>query len=150
MVADFSADPKFFLMNIKAGEGWAPVIYALMNGDKERFVETVGRVSTPSTNIFTNREAETALRATHMRRMSYAIYIGPRDHWLPQLPLIQEKLVELLRSGAADPVVCEVYLCLRILLMRFSSQHLSGLWPVVITEMVRRGAVPGCEKPPFE
>ena len=33
-------------------------------------------------------------------------------------------------------VEAEVWLCLRTMLLRFSPQHLSPLWPVIISEMV--------------
>lgn len=69
--------------------------------------------------------------------MSFVIFSGQRDYWLPQLPLIQEKLVDLLRNTGVDPVISEVFLCLRVMLVRFSSQHLNAFWPVIITELVR-------------
>ena len=31
----------------------------------------------------------------------------------------------------------QVYLCLRVLLCRIANQHLAGLWPVILTELVR-------------
>jgi hypothetical protein len=33
------------------------------------------------------------------------LYTGERNHFLPQLPGIQEKLVDILRGGAIAPVV---------------------------------------------
>lgn len=38
------------------------------------------------------------------------------------------------------PAPLKVYLCLRVLFCRVGNQHLSGLWPVILTELVR-GAV---------
>ena len=137
-VADVFQDARFFQMSAEAGRQWQPVVSALMNSDKERFVELVGRVtSTPSTNIFTNKEAETLSRATNLRRLTYVIYAAEKDHWLTHLPALQEKLVDLLRNGSSDPVGSEVYLCLRVLLLRFSPRHLSAFWPVIITELMR-------------
>ncbi|MCO5589740.1 hypothetical protein L7F22_043708 [Adiantum nelumboides] len=136
-IGEYFNDPRFFETDVDVGVSFTPIIFAFMTGDKERFIETIGRVSPPSTNIFTNREAETRMRALNIRRMSYVLYSSPKDYWLTQLPLIQEKLVDLLRNSANDPAISEVYLCLRILLIRFESKHLNSFWPVVITEMMR-------------
>ena len=54
-----------------------------------------------------------------------------------QLPLIQEKVVDILRSQPTDLVHAEVYLCMRVLLCRFASQHLSGFWPIILTEVLK-------------
>lgn len=136
-IGEYFNDPRFFETDVDVGISFTPIIFAYMTGDKERFIETIGRVSPPSTNIFTNREAETRMRALNIRRMSYVLYSSPKDYWLTQLPLIQEKLVDLLRNSANDPAINEVYLCLRVLLIRFESKHLNSFWPVVITEMMR-------------
>jgi len=34
-------------------------------------------------------------------------------------------------------IALQVYLCMRVLLCRFSAQHLAGFWPVLLSEMVR-------------
>jgi hypothetical protein len=36
-----------------------------------------------------------------------------------------------------EMVHMEIYLLLRIILMRFSQKHLMNFWPVLITELVR-------------
>jgi hypothetical protein len=60
-----------------------------------------------------------------------------RNHHLAQLPSIQEKLVEILRTNVVSPRVhSEVYLCLRVLMTRISPQHLTNFWPVILAELV--------------
>ena len=46
-------------------------------------------------------------------------------------------------ANAGDLVHSEIYLCLRVLLCRVGEEHLSSFWPVILTEMVRCGAVSG-------
>jgi hypothetical protein len=72
---------------------------------------------------------------------------------LNQLPGIQEKLVDILRTTVVSPRVhsevrghisgggsgaddLQVYLCLRILMCRISPQHLTNFWPVILAELV--------------
>lgn len=47
-----------------------------------------------------------------------------------------EKLADCLRLPAALSLQAQVFLCFRVLLLRLSSQHLTALWPTIITELV--------------
>ena len=77
------------------------------------------------------------LRSLNLRRLSYVLLSGEKNHFLTQLPSIQEKLVDTLRNVSAPVVQCEVYLCVRVLLCRLSPHNLSSFWPVILTELVR-------------
>lgn len=102
-------DPKFFHMNPRAGQRWNSLIHSLQSADKQAFPELVARVSTTSSgNLFSNREAEIASRVVALRRVSYAVFVGGKNTYLTHLPIIQEKLVEVLRSGLSPIVLGEV------------------------------------------
>ncbi|GAA6010233.1 hypothetical protein JCM11491_005403 [Sporobolomyces phaffii] len=136
-IADVFADNRFFNASPTSNALWKPLVQALM-AEKERLPDLIAKVSTVSSaNIFTNRELESLSRALSLRRLTYALYTGEKDRFLTQLPLIQEKLVDLLRSSVGDMVHAEVYLCLRVLFCRIGNQHLAGLWPVILTELLR-------------
>lgn len=134
-------DTRFFHQPEKAMRIWAPILRNTYSLDNERMVDTIARVgAAPSANIniFTNREAETRLRALNVRRLAFLVYAGEMDHWLPQLPMIQERVVDLLKANAPASVQVETWLVLRVLFTRFHGQHLAPLWPNIIAEMVRR------------
>ncbi|GAA5913260.1 Dop1p [Sporobolomyces salmoneus] len=136
-IADAFADNRFFNASPATNAQWKPLIRALM-AEKERLPDLIGKISTVSSaNIFTNRELESLSRTLSLRRLTYALYTGEKDRFLTQLPIIQEKLVDLLRSSVGDMVHAEVYLCLRVLFCRIGNQHLAGLWPVILTELLR-------------
>ncbi|KAK4051842.1 hypothetical protein OIV83_002547 [Microbotryomycetes sp. JL201] len=137
-VSDAFGDNRFFNAPPHMHQQWKPVVNALMASDKERLVELLAKISTVSSaNIFTNRELESLSRALSLRRLTYVIFAGEKDRFLTQLPGIQEKLVDLLRSPVGDMVHAEVYLCLRALFCRIGNQQLAGLWPVILTELLR-------------
>ncbi|KAF8684488.1 Dopey, N-terminal [Rhizoctonia solani] len=138
-LAEAFDDQRFFARDPDAGSGWCPLIRAYILSDKLAVPDIVGRVTTTSSNnIFTNREAEALARTISLRRLSFAIYCGETNGCLTHLPSIQEKLVELLRSTSAEPIVhSEVFLCVRILLCRLSPHNLSSFWPVILTELIR-------------
>ena len=98
-----------------------------------------GRIAaTPSAaNIFSSREYELQMKAQNIRRLSFVLFASEKNHFLTQLPAIQEKLVDILRSGNAAILESEVYLCLRVLICRLSPHNLSSFWPVLLAELVR-------------
>ena len=47
-----------------------------------------------------------------------------------------ERLAESLRVPQAPSVMAQVFLCFRVLILRISPQHLTSMWPTIITELV--------------
>ena len=76
------------------------------------------------------------VRSLNLRRLSYVLFSGEKNHFLTQLPTIQEKLVDIFRTVTSPVVQSEVFLCIRVLLCRLSPHNLTSFWPVVLTEMV--------------
>ena len=76
------------------------------------------------------------MKAQNIRRLSFVLFSSEKNHFLTQLPVIQEKLVDLLRNSNSPLVESEIYLCIRILLCRLSPHNLSSFWPVLLSELV--------------
>ncbi|KAK0466281.1 Dopey, N-terminal-domain-containing protein [Desarmillaria tabescens] len=137
-IAELLNDNRVFNSTAEAAELWKPIVKALFDVDKTAFPELLGKVATaPSTNIFTNREYEMLLRSLNLRRLSFVLFTGDKNHFLTQLPSIQEKLVDILRNVSAPNVQSDVYLCIRVLLCRLSPHNLTSFWPVILTELYR-------------
>lgn len=137
-VWDSFTDARFFAQSSSNGRAWAPIVASLLKAERERLGEVIGRITpAPTSNLFTSREADLLARVVSLRRLSYAVYVSDRNAFLAQLPQMQEKVVEILRAQPVDIVQAEVYLCMRVLLCRFSSQHLTGFWPIILTDMLR-------------
>ncbi|KIO22523.1 hypothetical protein M407DRAFT_9910, partial [Tulasnella calospora MUT 4182] len=138
-VSEAFTDTRFFNASPASSTRWRPLVKTLMESDKTVIAELIGKITgAPSANIFANREYEMLLRSLNLRRLSFALFAGDRNQYLAQLPAIQEKLVDLLRSSTLAPVVLsEVYLCLRVLLCRLSPHNMNSFWPVILTEMFR-------------
>jgi hypothetical protein len=136
-ITELLSDSRVFNSNSESALNWKPIIKTLFDLDKTAFPELLGKIATaPSTNIFTNREYEMLQRSLNLRRLSYVLFTGDKNHFLTQLPTIQEKLVDVLKNVTAPIVQSEVYLCIRVLLCRLSPHNLTSFWPVVLTELV--------------
>ncbi|KAJ7269339.1 Dopey, N-terminal-domain-containing protein [Mycena haematopus] len=137
-VAELLSDNRLFNCNSEDAEKWKPIMKSLFDLDKTAFPELLAKVATaPSANIFTNREYEMLLRSLNIRRLSFVLFAGDKNHFLTLLPSIQEKLVDILRNVTAPIVQSEVYLCIRVLLSRLSQHNLTSFWPVLLTELYR-------------
>ncbi|KAI8088322.1 Dopey, N-terminal-domain-containing protein [Thamnidium elegans] len=131
-------DNRFFYMTPSTGKKWIKVIGTAFSIEKERMTELIARVMTsPSNTFFSNKDQESLNRSLNLRRLSFVLFAGTVDQYVPQLPVIQEKIVELLKLDHGEMVHTEIYLCLRVILMRFSQKHLMNFWPVLITELMR-------------
>ena len=151
---DLLNDNRLFNCTPEDANKWRPIVKSLYDSDKTTFPELLGCkilfvtktctnslfaakvANAPSTNIFTNREYEMLLRSLNLRRLSFVIFSAEKNHFLTQLPTIQEKLVDIFRTVPSPVVQSEAFLCIRVLLCRLSSNSLTSFWPVLLTEMV--------------
>ena len=154
-VADLLSDNRLFNCDPESASRWRLIVKVLYDSDRTAFPELLSKsndlrpgsaqltnasgkvANAPSANIFTNREYEMLLRSLNIRRLSYVLFAGEKNHFLTQLPTIQEKLVDTLRNVSSPIVQSEMFLCIRILLCRLSPHNLTSFWPVILTEMVR-------------
>ncbi|KAJ8582095.1 hypothetical protein M405DRAFT_582865 [Rhizopogon salebrosus TDB-379] len=138
VVIDVLYDHRIFNSNSSVATKWKPVIKAVFDADKTSFPDLLSRVATsPSANIFTSREHEMLLRSLNLRRLALVLFTGEKNHFLIQLPAVQEKLVDILRNVPSPLVQCEVYLCIRVLLCRLAAHSMTSFWPVILTELYR-------------
>lgn len=136
---DLLLDPSFFQMDIKCLTHWITVIDNLMTHDKTTFKDLMSRVSitqSGSLNLFSSKEQEFELRAQMLKRLSFTIFCSEPDQYQRNMPDIQERLAESLRTPQVPSVMSQVFLCFRVLILRMSPYQLTSLWPTIITEMV--------------
>ncbi|KAG6879369.1 hypothetical protein C0992_003189 [Termitomyces sp. T32_za158] len=101
-VSELLNDSRLFNCIACVAEPWTPIVKVLFDADKAAFPELLSKVATaPSANIFTNREYEMLLRSLNVRRLSFILFSGEKNHFLTQLPTIQEKLVDIFRNVTA-------------------------------------------------
>ncbi|XP_068611314.1 protein dopey-1 [Brachionichthys hirsutus] len=137
---DLFMDHTFFQMDSSCVSHWRAIIDHLMTHDKTTFRDLLTRVAvaqSSSLSLFTNRDAELEQRAMLLKRLAFTIYSSEVDQYQKYLPDIQERLVESLRLPQVPILHAQVFLFFRVLLLRMSPQHLTSLWPTMITELVQ-------------
>nr|XP_054753790.1 protein dopey-1-like [Lytechinus pictus] len=137
---DLLVDASFFQMDTSCIGGWRCIIDNLMTHDRTTFKDLMTRVAAlqnTSLSIFASKEQEMEQRAQLLKRLSFVVFCSERDQYVRSLPDIQERLAESLRLSQSPVVHEQVFMFFRVLLLRVSPHHLTGLWPTMITEMVQ-------------
>uniref|UniRef100_A0A3B4Y6B4 DOP1 leucine zipper like protein B n=2 Tax=Seriola lalandi dorsalis TaxID=1841481 RepID=A0A3B4Y6B4_SERLL len=131
-VFELFMDPLFFTMDASCAPSWKSIIDHLLTHEKTMFKDLMSMQS-GSLKLFANVDQKPML----LKRQAFAMFSGEIDQYHLYLPLIQERLTEALRMNPSPAVLAQMFLMFRVLLLRISSQHLTSLWPIMVTELVR-------------
>ncbi|KAJ8282271.1 hypothetical protein COCON_G00047900 [Conger conger] len=129
---DLYMDPLFFHMDPACATHWASIIDHLLTHEKTMFKDLMSMQSS-ALKVFPNCEQKAML----LKRQAFAMFSGELDQYHLYLPLIQERLTENLRMGQTPSVMAQMFLTFRVLLLRISPHHLTSLWPIMVTELIR-------------
>lgn len=140
-------DSRFFSMNLTLVEdGWLPLLRQWVVADKEKMSDIVSRINAPTTAgiVFGVGATSARLEAdrktqVNLRRIATLVLASAQDAFVSDLPIIFDKLVEILAatstSSPSSTTRADVYMLLRALILKISPIHLAMLWPIVNTEL---------------
>ncbi|KAH8179988.1 protein dopey [Sarocladium implicatum] len=146
-VGDAFNDSRFFSMNLSlVKEHWLPLLRLWTRPDKEKLPEIVSRINPPTTAgiVFGVGATSARLEAdrktqVNLRRVATLVLSSAEDTFVADLPLIVDKLVELLTATATSSpsatTRADVYMVMRALVLKTSPIHMATLWPVVNSEI---------------
>uniref|UniRef100_A0A8C3T447 Protein dopey-2 n=1 Tax=Chelydra serpentina TaxID=8475 RepID=A0A8C3T447_CHESE len=130
-VLELFVDPAFFQMDTSCIH-WRSIIDHLLTHEKTMFKDLMSLQSS-SLKLFPSFEQKAML----LKRQAFAVFSGEIDQYHLYLPLIQERLTDNLRVGQTSIVAAQMFLFFRVLLLRISPQHLTSLWPIMVTELIQ-------------
>jgi hypothetical protein len=146
-VGDAFNDARFFSSSAALVQSdWLPLLRQWAMSDKERMPEILSRINPPSTAgiVFGVGATSARLEADrktqlNLRRMATLVLASNNETFVTDLPMIFEKLVELLgatsTSSPSSTTRAEVYLLVRALVLKTSAEHLAKLWPIINAEL---------------
>ncbi|KAM4701432.1 protein DOP1B [Discoglossus pictus] len=129
-VLDLYMDPGFFQMDTSCIH-WKAIIDHLLTHEKTMFKDLMTMQSS-SLKLYPSSEQKGML----LKRQAFAVFSGEIDQYHLYLPLIQERLTENIRCGQTPSMAAQMFLFFRVLLLRISPQHLTSLWPIMVTELI--------------
>ncbi|XP_029794520.1 protein dopey-2 [Suricata suricatta] len=130
-VLELFLDPAFFQMDTCCAH-WKSIIDHLLTHEKTMFKDLMNMQSS-SLKLFSSFEQKAML----LKRQAFAVFSGELDQYHLYLPLIQERLTDNLRIGQTSIVAAQMFLFFRVLLLRISPQHLTSLWPIMVSELIQ-------------
>ncbi|KAM6161417.1 protein DOP1B [Erethizon dorsatum] len=130
-VLELFLDPAFFQMDTSCVH-WKSIIDHLLTHEKTMFKDLMNMQSS-SLKLFSSFEQKAML----LKRQAFAVFSGELDQYHLYLPLIQERLTDNLRVGQTPIVAAQMFLFFRVLLLRISPQHLTSLWPIMVSELIQ-------------
>ncbi|NXH10812.1 DOP2 protein, partial [Bucco capensis] len=130
-VIELYMDPAFFQMDTSCTH-WRSIIDHLLTHEKTMFKDLMNMQSS-ALKLYPSFEQKAML----LKRQAFAVFSGEIDQYHLYLPLIQERLTENLRVGQTSIVAAQMFLFFRVLLLRISPQHLTSLWPIMVTELIQ-------------
>ncbi|OCT93786.1 hypothetical protein XELAEV_18011457mg [Xenopus laevis] len=129
-VLDLFMDPGFFQMDTSCVH-WKAIIDHFLTHEKTMFKDLMNMPSS-SLKLYSSSEQKAML----LKRQGFAVFSGEVDQYHLYLPLLQERLTENIRMGQTPIMAAQMYLFFRVLLLRISPQHLTSLWPIMVTELI--------------
>nr|XP_030736717.1 protein dopey-2 isoform X2 [Globicephala melas] len=130
-VLELFLDPAFFQMDTSCVH-WKSIIDHLLTHEKTMFKDLMTMQSS-SLKLFSSFEQKAML----LKRQAFAVLSGELDQYHLYLPLIQERLTDNLRVGQTSIAAAQMFLFFRVLLLRISAQHLTSLWPIMVSELIQ-------------
>lgn len=146
-LGDAFNDSRFFAIEASLAESdWLPLLKQWALSDKERMPELLSRILAPTTAgiVFGVGATSARLEADrktqlNLRRAATLILATGDDHFVIDMPMMQEKIVDLLAATTTSSPSCttraDIYLLLRALILKTSPVHLANLWPIINEEL---------------
>ncbi|KAI1203081.1 putative regulator of reproduction dopa [Nemania serpens] len=146
-VGDAFSDTRFFTSSAALVKSdWLPLLKLWTVTDKDRMVDILSRISSPTTAgiVFGVGATSARLEADrktqlNLRRVATLILACGTDTFVTDLPAILERVVDLLAatstSSPSSTTRADIYMLLRALVLRTSTVHLAPLWPIVNSEL---------------
>jgi hypothetical protein len=146
-LAEAFNDARFFSNSVSlVASDWLPLLRQWALSDKDRMPELLSRLTPPSTAgiVFGVGATSARLEADrktqlNLRRISTLILAAAEDNFVTDFKTLEEKLVELLgatsTSSPSSTTRADIYLLLRVLILKTSAVHLGFLWPIINAEL---------------
>ncbi|CAM4958947.1 unnamed protein product [Rotaria socialis] len=131
-------DVAFFQLDITALRSWKIIVDNMITNERPTsFRDVMTKINTVQTGLFVSKEHEYEQRAMLVKRFAFVIYASEKDQYNRQLPEILERIADLLKLPQVPILHTQMFLFLRVLLLKISTKNLISLWPILMTELIQ-------------
>lgn len=128
-------DARFFSMSAQDAlrVEWRTIVSRLMT-DKTGIGELIGRISSGST-MFGSREQELSNRRLNIHRTAYVLLVCEYEAIVREAKELVGSVAEMLAGRFEDRGRGDVYVLLRVMMLRIPGSELFSLWTLVYTDL---------------
>jgi len=131
-------DTNFFQVDLVTLRQWKTIIDRISTKDKPlSFRDLMTRINAVQTGLFVSKDQEYEQRAMLIKRLAFVIYSSEKDQFTRNLPDILGFISDLLKSSQIPIINAQIFLLLRVLVLRISSKILSSFWPTFMSELIQ-------------
>ena len=131
-------DVAFFQLDTLALRSWKVIVDNMITNERPTsFRDVMTKINTVQTGLFVSKEHEYEQRAMLVKRFAFVIYASEKDQYNRQLPEILERIADLLKLPQVPVLHTQMFLFLRVLLLRISTRNLISLWPILMAELIQ-------------
>ncbi|KAH3682767.1 hypothetical protein WICPIJ_006226 [Wickerhamomyces pijperi] len=138
---DAFSDPLFFSAQINDLTYWNSIIVnqvsnttaltATASDPNEKINDLLTKLTQSSgANIFNWNENEQLFKAAQLKRVSYLMAVDTKDRYIAILKDLFKKLDSL---SSLDSILADIFLAIRVVLLKVSPIHLYGFWTFIYT-----------------
>lgn len=137
LISEVFNDSQFFSVKIWDVSTWNSIVSKWMGNDaSDRITEYIVKSTQSNTNIFNWNDDEQLLKRLTLRRISYLLLISEKDQHIVLLKDLFGKLDVLLgQSKGSSTVMAEIFILLRVIVLKFSEIHLNDYWTLIYTTL---------------
>ena len=135
-VVEYFFNVEFFQVEISTLRLWKCTIDKLIADGKSTFREVLNRIHTVQTGLRVSKEQEYEQRAMLIKRFAFILYASEKDQYHQYLPEILTRIEDLQKLPQMPILQAQLFLLLRVLLIRISSRYLVSFWPIIISELI--------------
>jgi hypothetical protein len=131
-------DTSFFQVDLSTLCSWKVIIDNMLTNEKPiSFRDLMSKINTVQTGLFVSKEQEYEQRAMLIKRFAFVIYSSEKNQYNRHLPEILGCISDLLKLPQIPILHTQIFLFLRVLLIRISNKSLISFWPTLMSELIQ-------------
>jgi len=131
-------DAGFFQVDLSTLRSWKIIIDNMLTNERSiSFRDLLNKINTFQIGLFISKEQEYEQRAMLIKRFAFVIFASEKDQYNRYLPEILECISDLLKLPQIPILYTQMFLFLRVLLIRISSKNLISFWPTMMSELIQ-------------
>ncbi|KAL8448843.1 hypothetical protein Emed_003551 [Eimeria media] len=134
LLLDGLQGPRFFVRDRRSLRAWGLAFRSILTAETSKLDALV---PPPNPGVFASRDKEAASRLSHLKRVAFVLLAAPGETFVSQVAALLEKLTEALKAQHAQEAAVQVFVCVRVLLLRLPAASRTPVWPIVLTELIR-------------